>query len=97
MTTTISVSDARSVLPTLIERVLSGEEITLTRHGVAVAVLVQPDALRVRRAEAALAAASTVRELLDVGRRTPVKTKSKVTADRANELVRELRSSRSLR
>ncbi len=93
----MSVSDARSALPSLIERVLGGEEITLTRHGVPVAVLVQPEALRVRRAEAALAAASTVRELLDTGRRTALGTKTKMSADRADELVRDLRSSRSSR
>jgi prevent-host-death family protein len=38
MSTTVTVSEARTTLPDIVERVLAGEEVTLTRHGQAVAV-----------------------------------------------------------
>jgi prevent-host-death family protein len=60
----ISVSEARGKLPALLERVGDGEEVTLTRHGVPVAVLVRPDALRARRAAAALKMAEELHEML---------------------------------
>ncbi len=44
--TTMTVSEARAALPELLTRVEEGEEVTITRHGKAVAVLVRPDALR---------------------------------------------------
>jgi prevent-host-death family protein len=50
----MTVSEARAALPEVLDRVNAGEEITITRHGVPAAVVVRPDALRVRRAESAL-------------------------------------------
>src|SRR4051794_15680318 len=50
VSTSITVSKARAALPQILERVLAGEEVTITRHGRAVAVVVRPDALRARRA-----------------------------------------------
>ena len=49
----MTVSEARRPSP-ILSRVEGGEEITITRHGRPAAVLVRPDALRSRRAEAAL-------------------------------------------
>jgi len=49
---TISASEARAALPEILDRVLAGEEVTITRHGQAVAVVVRPDALSARRADA---------------------------------------------
>lgn len=43
------MSDARSSLAALLDRVAQGEEITVTRHGRPAAVLVHPDSLRRRR------------------------------------------------
>ncbi len=91
---TISVSDARAALPSLLERVRSGEEITLTRHGEPVAVLVRPDALRVRRADAAHAAADRLRQLLEESREAPLPEPALDPA-RAEELVDEVRAERS--
>ena len=68
---TVSVSEARAALPEILDRVLAGEEVTITRHGREVAVLVRPDAIRARRADQALAEAERLRDLLDRGRRTP--------------------------
>ena len=62
--TSITVSEARAELPELLSRVDGGEEITITRHGRPVAVLVRPDALRSRRAGAALDDAERIHELL---------------------------------
>jgi prevent-host-death family protein len=64
----MTVSEARAALPQLLDRVAAGEEITITRHGHAVATLVRPDALVSRRADAAYAAADRVRQLLARGR-----------------------------
>jgi antitoxin (DNA-binding transcriptional repressor) of toxin-antitoxin stability system len=47
----MTVSEARAALPELLDRVLAGEEVTITRHGRPVAVVVRPDSLRVRRAD----------------------------------------------
>lgn len=91
----MTVSEARAALPQLLERVTEGEEVTITRHGRAVAVVVRPDVLRTRRAAAALETAEAVRDLLsDAGARSmgsgPVLTKG-----RAEELVDDVRTSRS--
>ena len=51
--TTYSLTDARANLPLLLHRAESGEEITITRHGRAVAVLVSHDRwMRTARYEA---------------------------------------------
>lgn len=39
----MTVSEARAALPEVLTRVAQGEEITITRHGSAVAVVVRPD------------------------------------------------------
>jgi antitoxin (DNA-binding transcriptional repressor) of toxin-antitoxin stability system len=40
---TMTISEARSVLPALADRVRAGEEITLTQHGEPVLLLTRPD------------------------------------------------------
>lgn len=69
-----TVSAARATLPALLARVAEGEEVTLTRHGLPVAVLVRPDALRARRAEPAFAAARELDDLLAAARHEPLST-----------------------
>jgi prevent-host-death family protein len=49
MAESMTVSRARAVLPEIIQRVQAGEEVTITRHGEPVAVIVRPDTLRARR------------------------------------------------
>jgi len=97
MSTTMTVSEARAALPEIVERVRAGEEITLTRHGEPVAVVVGPDALRVRRADQALAVAASVRDVLDQGRRSRLRARPKLSAERADLLVAEVRAARSRR
>jgi antitoxin (DNA-binding transcriptional repressor) of toxin-antitoxin stability system len=91
----MTVSEARAALPEVLDRVLAGEEVTLTRHGRAVAVVVRPDILRVRRADSALTAADSVRSILEQGRRSRLPTRPGLREQRADELVAEVRASRS--
>ncbi len=91
----MSVSEARAALPQILERVTEGEEVTITRHGRAVAVVVRPDALRARRAAAAIEAAESVRDLLsDAGARS-METGPVLTRGRAEALVDDVRTGRS--
>lgn len=95
MPATYSVTDARSALHEILDRVFAGEEIVISRHGVPVAVLVRPDALRVRRAEAALAVA---RSVLDAVAAPISDTPPQGTTRRAAEAhVKALRSERAQR
>lgn len=93
----MTVSEARAALPQLLDRVLAGEEVTITRHGQPVAVVVRPDSLRSRRADQALdAAAAAVREVLERGRRAPL-ARPTMTRRRAEALVDDVRAGRSSR
>lgn len=91
----ISVSNARSELHKLLDAVERGEEVTLTRHGSAVAVVVRPDLLRARRADAVFATAAQVAEMVAAGRRRPLSESRGLSADRAEELIADVRASRS--
>jgi antitoxin (DNA-binding transcriptional repressor) of toxin-antitoxin stability system len=94
---TMSVSEARAALPEILDRVTAGEEITITRHGRQIAVVVRPDAIRVRRADRALAEAERLRDLLDRGRSTRLADAPALSTERAEELLAEVASSRSTR
>ena len=89
------MSEARAALPELVDRVLAGEEVTLTRHGRPVAVVLRPDAVRSRRADQALASAERVRAVLEQGKGVPLRTRPTLTLERAEELVADLRATRS--
>ncbi len=92
---TITVSEARAALPEILERIRNGDEVTLTRHGVPVAVIVRPDALRTRRADHVLAAAASVRDVLEQGRRAELKSRPTISHKRADALVADVRAARS--
>jgi len=94
---TMTVSEARANLPELMTRVEEGEEITITRHGRPVAVLVQPGVLSRRRARAVLADAERVHDLLATARATPLLAASGLTPARAEELIGEIRAGRERR
>jgi antitoxin (DNA-binding transcriptional repressor) of toxin-antitoxin stability system len=93
---TISSSEARAALPELLDRVSEGEEVTITRHGRPVAVVVRPDALRVRRIDA-VAATRDVRDLLEAGRSAPLSDLEGLTTERADELIADVRAGRKRR
>ena len=97
MTKPVTVSEARATLPQLLDRVIAGEEVTITRHGKPVAVVVRPDTLRARRADRALAGAQEVRELLERARQTPLAAEGSISPEWGEELVREVRVGRDSR
>jgi prevent-host-death family protein len=90
----MTASEARAALPDLLTRVEDGEEVTITRHGRPVAVLVRPDALRSRRAQAALDDAARIHELLAAAA-APEGTG--MTTQRAEELIAQIRADRDTR
>jgi antitoxin (DNA-binding transcriptional repressor) of toxin-antitoxin stability system len=94
---TVTVSQARATLPELLDRVSAGEEVTITRHGVAVAVVMRPDAVRSRRADRALADAEHLRQLVERGRTASLAEAPSITAERAERLVGEVRAGRRAR
>jgi prevent-host-death family protein len=70
----LSVSEARANLPTLLDRVAGGEEITITRHGVAVAVLMPSERVKTRRkaVQEALSRAAEIGRQIDDARSQPL-------------------------
>ncbi len=94
--TSMTVSEARAALPELLTRVEDGEEVTITRHGRPVAVLVRPDALR-SRAREALQDAERIHELLAGAAAAALPVQPGLTARRAEELIREIRVGRDSR
>jgi len=92
----MTVSEARAALPDLLSRVEGGEEVTITRHGRPVAILVGPDALRVRRARAALDGAARIHQLLAEAASAPPEGVG-LTESRAEELIAEIRAGRDTR
>ena len=89
----MTASQARAALPELLDLVAAGDEVTITRHGQPVAVVVRPDALRSRRADAALASAGELRALLAAGRSTSLAAAG-LTEARAEEVIAEVDASR---
>jgi antitoxin (DNA-binding transcriptional repressor) of toxin-antitoxin stability system len=90
----MTVSEARAALHELLERVAAGEEVTLTRHGQPVAVVVRPDVLRARRAQGAFATAAEVADLLAGARRGQLEPRAGLSAQAADQLVAAVRCGR---
>lgn len=90
----MTVSQARATLTSVLDRVEAGEEVTLTRHGSAVAVLVRPDVLRRRRRTPAQSSADALADVLAQARQTLKKDLPGLTTEQADELVAEIRSGR---
>ena len=89
----ISVTHARAALPELLARVALGEEVTLTRHGQPVAVVLHPDTVRVRRASAAIEASHELGRRLDTARVAAVPS-GDMSTERAEDLAAAARDSR---
>ena len=94
---TVTSSEARAALPSVLDRVDKGEEVRITRHGRPVAVVVRPDALRSRRADQALRTADKTRAALEAGRRSALSPATGISANRADELVTAVRADREAR
>jgi prevent-host-death family protein len=92
-----SITEARAALPSIVDRVINGEEITLTRHGVPVAVVVRPDRLRSPQASGLLERVAQLRATLDEAGSQPLDIGVGITAERADELVAHVDWSRGER
>lgn len=93
----MSMSDARSSLPAVLDRVAEGDEVTITRHGRPVAVVIRPDTLRVRRADSLDSEVAKLRVRLERARQTPLSQTHGLTEAEAEELVAEIRTARDTR
>jgi prevent-host-death family protein len=94
----MTVSEARAALPEVLNRVAEGEEITITRHGRAVAVIVRPDMIWSRsRAGEAMSEADRLRDLLAAAGNSELPATSGVTGQYAEELIAAIRADRDPR
>jgi antitoxin (DNA-binding transcriptional repressor) of toxin-antitoxin stability system len=93
---TLTASEARARLPELLTRVEQGEEVTITRHGRAAAVLVRPDVLWTR-SRTAIEAAGRVHDLLTAAGASELPEDAGLSPQRAEELVAEIRAGRDQR
>jgi antitoxin (DNA-binding transcriptional repressor) of toxin-antitoxin stability system len=92
----MTISEARAALPEVLDRVADGEEMTITRHGRAVAVVVRPDILWSRgRAEEVIIQADSLHQLLTgaAAEAGPEKATG-LTERRAEELISAIRTER---
>ena len=92
----MTITDARACLPELADRVQTGEEVTLTRHGQPVMVLVHPDSLSVRRSSSIWDETEKVRRRLEEARTRPL-SETGVSPEFAEELVKSIRAERDER
>jgi len=90
---TLTASQARASLPELLTRVEDGEEVTITRHGRAVAVLVRPDVMRAR-AHVVIEDAARIHELVDIAGAAELPAEPGLSAARAEELISAIRAGR---
>ena len=88
-----TVTDARANLPEILGRVEAGDEVTVTRHGRPVAVIVRPDALRSRRAAQVIADGEQISQLLEDMKGQPRPAVS-LSNDRAEEILVAIRADR---
>ena len=93
----MTVSEARMRWAEVVEGVMAGDEVTLTRHGEPVAVIVRPEVLRTRRVTRAHADAAELSAALDRMRDVPLDRLPDVGSERAKTLVRAARAARAAR
>jgi len=90
----MTVSEARAALPEVLNRVADGEEITITRHGRPVAVIIRPDILWSRsHASDLLEQAERLNEMLRAAAESP-RSPSGISVEYAEELVAAIRADR---
>jgi len=91
----MTMSEARAALPEVLNRVADGEEITITRHGRPVAVVVRPDIMWSRsRAEVVLSESARLGDLLTAAARNDPPEAGHITEQYAEELVAAIRADR---
>lgn len=87
------MTEARIAFAAILERVARGEQVTLTRHGAPVAVIVRPDVLRNSRTGTLYEGVDELRRLMETGRSAPL-SRGSMTVEQADDLVRSIRSDR---
>lgn len=91
---TLSVTEARAALPSLLDKVEAGEEVAITRHGKVVAVLATPtDRKKAERAaarEAALARAAQFRAEMEAARYRPLPPPTNSDPEYIREWIEEI-------
>lgn len=93
----MTVSEARAALPEVLNRVAAGEEVTITRHGQPVAVIVRPDIIWSRsRAQDVLDQAERLNRLIEAAGERPLSTGG-LTVEYAEELIADIRAGRDAR
>ncbi len=95
MSISIPVTQARAELPRILEMIEDGDEVTLTRHGQPVAVIVRPDTLRTRRTADVDAVSDNVSEMLRAGSSQPLHDSPMLSPKDGKRLLQEVASSRS--
>lgn len=92
---TITVSEARTKMRDVLERVKQGEEIEITQNGEVVAVWLHPSKLRYRvRTPAVTEAEKMLAEFERLQRERPPLATPGITEEQAEQRVRELREER---
>jgi antitoxin (DNA-binding transcriptional repressor) of toxin-antitoxin stability system len=91
----MTVSEARAALPEVLDRVEGGEEITITRHGRPVAVVIRPDIMRSRsRAEAVMTDAAKLHDMLASAAGGKDAGQGGLSEQYAEELIASIRAGR---
>ncbi|HZR54933.1 MAG TPA: type II toxin-antitoxin system prevent-host-death family antitoxin [Streptosporangiaceae bacterium] len=91
----MTVSEARAALPEVLDRVADGEEITITRHGRPVAVVVRPDIMWSRsRAQGVLNEAARLNDLIAAAADSELTFSGAITEEYAEEMIAEIRAGR---
>ena len=90
----ISASVARQTLPAQLDRVEAGEQVEITRHGRVVAVLASPDQVRTRRTSKVWQRADEIGRRLEEARNQPLRDTGGLSAEYAEELIRQIRADR---
>jgi antitoxin (DNA-binding transcriptional repressor) of toxin-antitoxin stability system len=91
----MTVSEARAALPEVLNRVADGEEITITRHGKPVAVIIRPDILWSRsHAGNLIEEAERLNEMIREAGKRPPRSSGGISVEYAEELVAAIRADR---
>jgi len=95
--TALPISQARATLPDVIDRVERGDDVTITRHGKPVAVVVRPDKLRDRARAAHETEGARIFRMMEESRNKPLYRGKGISAEFAEELVAWVREGRDAR
>jgi prevent-host-death family protein len=90
----MTMSEARKAWAAVLDRVESGEAITITRHGREVAVVAPPPSVEDRLSPAVAEALGTLRAGLARAQREQPDLAAAISVDRAEELVAAIRAER---